>query len=496
MIGNGNQNPVWLDPDGMYSVDQSFNGVPAKFSALTDIVLTNTSTASTNSSASCYDGNIAGTSGPSSGLRFHASIANTASSTANREISGFAVTSGIVTNFPKSVMTVSLWVRSSDINSLSTLVSYVQLDDIHNGDNISDSTQGMTSKRWQEFAIQDQTNIKVILRDYLHDSFDVEYDYVNENVRNGRITSNIGTMNDGTWHFLSVSWSSTDETVHVYVDTVLSYSSKINVDVLTLSSKGMFSVGASIRGDCLSNTIIESSRGVCGLIENTHFIGSLQGVRVWGVALTDSQRILEMQWPFAIEKPSALDELRLYWRFNNIGTPTIVKDLSNAFKNGIHEEISTTMSANDGIITRLLNNHNQQHRNESSNSISPADFEEAPCVEDEKWYFVAPSMYTGNIQSMYDGSIEFMLKIAQSSGVIRDYHGFIQMKSNDGNVLSYKMPNFQSASNEWSAYVVILREDFGWTRSNGTPVSTNEMIDVMKNVGPPPPLFFFVYIFF
>ena len=50
---------------------------------------------------------------------------------------------------------------------------------MHAGDNKTEATQGMVGRRWQEFAIQDQTNIKVVLRDYLHDHFDVEYDYVN-----------------------------------------------------------------------------------------------------------------------------------------------------------------------------------------------------------------------------------------------------------------------------------------------------------------------------
>ena len=37
---------------------------------------------------------------------------------------------------------VSLWVRSSDVNSLGTLVSYVRLDDVHAGDNTTEATQG------------------------------------------------------------------------------------------------------------------------------------------------------------------------------------------------------------------------------------------------------------------------------------------------------------------------------------------------------------------
>jgi len=58
------------------------------------------------------------------------------------------VTSGLMTNFPRSVLTVSMWMRSTDVNSLSTLFSYVQLNDIHEGDNISESTSGMINERY------------------------------------------------------------------------------------------------------------------------------------------------------------------------------------------------------------------------------------------------------------------------------------------------------------------------------------------------------------
>ena len=259
----------------------------------------------------------------------------------------------------------------------------------------------------------------MIVKDYLHDAFDVEYEYVNEGKRDGRRTSNIGTMNDGTWHFLSVSWSGTDKNIHVYVDTVLKYSAPIQMNTDQLSATGIVSVGGSIKGNCKSGTENDNkalvNRGVCGLVEGTHFIGSIQGVRIWGVELTETQRSLEMQWPFAIEKPSALDELRLFWRFNNVGTPTVVKDLSTAFKNGLNEETSTTLANNDGVLTRT----GAPSIPIVSVSASTVDFEEAPCVEDEEWYFVAPQEYLGNIKSMYDGSIEFKMRIAQSSGKIK-----------------------------------------------------------------------------
>ena len=188
----------------------------------------------------------------------------------------------------------------------------------------------------------------------------------------------------------------------------------------------------------------------------------------------------DLQWPFAIEKPSALDELRLYWRFNNVGTPSVVKDLSAAFRSGLNEEVSTILVSNDGVLTRT----GAPSVPTTTTHTSAVDFEEAPCVEDEEWYFVAPKQYLGNIKAMYDGSMEFMLRIAQSSGVDRDYHGFITLRAADGAMLSYKMPNFKTiAKHEWSAYVVILREDFGWTNgTTGLPVSTGDMMRVLENV--------------
>ena len=47
VVGNGIRNPAWLDPDGLYSVDQMFNGVGAAFSKMTDSVIHATTTTTT-----------------------------------------------------------------------------------------------------------------------------------------------------------------------------------------------------------------------------------------------------------------------------------------------------------------------------------------------------------------------------------------------------------------------------------------------------------------
>jgi hypothetical protein len=97
-----------------------------------------------------------------------------------------------------------------------------------------------------------------------------------------------------------------------------------------------------------------------------------------------------MQWPFAIEKPAALDELRLYWRFNSFNNGEryhVVKDLSVALKSGKRVETSLAMVPNDGVLTRPgPTPHHSNHHNGGggSNHMTPADVEEAPCVEDEQ----------------------------------------------------------------------------------------------------------------
>jgi hypothetical protein len=98
-------------------VDQSFNGVTAAFSGMADYPVaadggngtgTGTGTGThTGTGGTCYDANVVG--GPSSGLRFDTITATTTTTAADDDDDddhGFAVTSGVVTNFPQSVVTV------------------------------------------------------------------------------------------------------------------------------------------------------------------------------------------------------------------------------------------------------------------------------------------------------------------------------------------------------------------------------------------------------
>ncbi len=544
VTGNGASNPVWIDLDGLYSVDQLFSGPNAESERVPMLSANRTNPSdgsgsngdvTTSSFNHCVSDSYpvrGGISSSSSGAASSGASAGLLFSHAARG----AVTSGTVNNFPQSEVTVSMWVRSMDITTGGTLFSFVQNTgtpppslngSTANGGRSSDS---LLAERYQELAIHDARNLRVTLRDYLSTELDA-LDHPHLSERDRRIVTGVGQLNDGSWHFLSVVWKSMDASLRVYVDAQLQYqtivpgvptSNKVESgEGFLLSSTGAIAVGAAVRGDCALFLYPTPPRGVCGLVRGSGFLGSIQSVQVWGVALTKKQRELEMQWPFAIVKPNALDELRLFWRFGGgetVGpggsamlvnaTATVVRDLAPAYRAGgsirLIPSPEDDLRSTDGLIIReddedsstVLGWTEQAGLSGEGTLLDMgtgvADLpEEAPCVEDEEWFFSAPTAFLGDIRSVYDGSLEFSMNVAQSSGVARDFQGFIEMRSQVANitgktVLKYVMPKFTQTSEidggSWTQFVVVMREDFGWTSEQGQPLSPLDMLAALSNV--------------
>ena len=280
---------------------------------------------------------------------------------------------------------------------------------------------------------------------------------------------------------------------------------------------GIVAVGAAVRGDCAAFLSPSFPRGVCGFISDSEFLGSIQNVQVWGVELTAKQRELEMQWPFAITKPNALDELRIFWRFSGdmlVGpdggdsienaTGTVVRNLANHYRSGgdanLIPRLNDTIWMSDGLITKIMPTSSLMRQQSGDFANAPSEIrlpDEAPCVEDEEWFFSAPEPFLGDISTVYDGALEFLMQVAQSSGVPRDFKGFVQLRSEvtfDSEminttrqlVLQYTMPNFIQTINidggSWVHFVVVMREDFGWTLESGRPVTPSTMLAALSNV--------------
>merc|ERR1711871_390646 len=543
VTGNGPSNPAWIDVDGLYSVDQSFSGPSAESVGVPKRIMAN---------SSILAGRSANGTLPMSefnhckNVKYKLQRMNTGASTTvlnrySEDVSAGleftkqdrgAVTSGTIDNFPRSEVTVSMWVRSMDIATGGTLFSFVK----NTGEpppSLNEtsaygarSAESLLAKRYQEFAIHDARNLRVTLKDYLSTEEDA-LDHAHLSVRDRRIVTGIGELNDGSWRFLSVVWESMHASLRVYIDARLvfhttvagvsiqhNYNNDNNGGNFLLSSSGVIAVGAAARGDCAAIVYPVAPRGVCGLLRGSEFFGSVQGVRVWGVALTKKQRELEMQWPFAILKPNALDELRLFWRFTADGagldgnnylenaTATVVRNLAPSYRAGgdisLIPDPGAALDVTDGLIMRLDGNPElAEGQMEVLGGVGLLAIDmtnlpqEAPCVEDEEWFFSAPESFLGDISSVYDGSLEFLLNVAQSNGVLRDFQGFVEIRSQFENdtkrvVLKYAMPKFEERVEidgaSWTHYVVIMREDFGWTTEFGQPLTPSDMIRALSNV--------------
>lgn len=551
VVGNGVSNPVWIDPEGLYSVDQSFSGpsapsqtVPQELAVENDSMESYAGKRSASMSELNHCLNVPYVNSFSEDAHhdvYDATVSADASAgLVFSELARGAVSSGVVDNFPQSEVTVSMWVRSVDVSTGGTLFSFVKNTGTPppslNQSSTSHRSNSLISERYQEIAIHDARSLRVTIRDYMSNEED-KLDLAHLSERDRRIVTGVGHLNDGSWHFLSVVWKSSDASLHVYVDSKIAFHTIVpginfgHNEKFLLSSSGILAVGAAVRGDCAVFVYPLSPRGVCGFISGSEFIGSVQNVQVWGVALSAKQRELEMQWPFAITKPNALDELRIFWRFyggsdmlvgpngsNSIDNATgiVVRNLANYYRSGgdinFIPGLHDTIGLSDGLITQILPASTKSSHTHLQNSIMNAPNQmnlpdEAPCVEDEEWYFSAPESFLGDIHKVYDGTLEFMMQVAHSSGVPRDNQGFIQLKSsvlvdskNSANisngqgtekrrrplVIQYTMPEFlQTVSidgGSWVHFVIVMREDFGWTLESGRPISPATMLAALSNV--------------
>jgi len=95
-----------------------------------------------------------------------------------------------VNNFPDTAITISFWMKTSDVTNNGTPVSY---------------------------ATASEDNIFLI------------YNYQDFHFRiNNQLSANTGvSANDGNWHHITVSWHSADGQLNLYKDGLLSFSSSL-----------------------------------------------------------------------------------------------------------------------------------------------------------------------------------------------------------------------------------------------------------------------------
>ena len=102
----------------------------------------------------------------------------------------------------------------------------------------------------------------------------------------------------------------------------------------------------------------------------------------------------------------------------------------------------------------------------------------------QPWYFSAPSLFAGDLRDAYDGRLEFFLRSPDNSGSPRIMRNFVIIEGGtDSQTIFNNLKEFPAPSKmKWTPYVIVLREDFGWTTSKGVPPSFDEMWDILGNV--------------
>merc|ERR1711871_1313345 len=449
--GNGLSGPTWLDDKGLYSVDQYFSGSQM----MRDEYYEDARLFTYKSSNTATDGIIGNTCASENEAligKNSSGASNVTTTSIHTDITGGHIASGsklvtrssTVTNFPSNEITISAWVRTTDTTAPGIIFSFM-----------SDNKTVNKNYTNYEFILYDARNLKTIVQTYLPTIQEMKNPHmrdVNEEFVSGE------SVNDGEWRFISVTWNS----------------------ALVASSTDAFE--QTTRGKKLENV---GNIRVGGALNDPKFpfTGDIQNIQIWNKALKLENILKSMQWPIGIDQRSVLRELLYFWRFSTEEVD-IVKNKNLIVGKNIASYISSINPSGNNSASHSM--YDLVGHRSTGLSYTYRKDNEVPCAEDVQWYFSAPVIYSGNLQAAYNGRLEFFLRSPDHSGSPRSMMRFIMINGGTGakkttiynNLKKFPVPSMT----KWTSYVVVLREDFGWTDGNNAPLSFADMWDVLSNV--------------
>eukprot|EP00944_MAST-04C_sp_MAST-4C-sp1_P015461 g15461.t1 len=360
----------------------------------------------------------------------------------------------VVENFPALQITISVWLRTVDTSAPGIIFAF-----------LSNNTLRKGGSREYEFALYDARNLKAMIKTSLPTSQQLKNPHLRQ--ANREFTSG-ATVNDGEWRFISITWQSQTGACRIYVDGGHVASSQFAFNAATrntlLEKVGRITVGSAIEQPGFTYT------------------GELQNIQVWMKALSDVNILRSMQWPTGIDHPSVLQELLYFWRFTGQHDLVHVNSSSIVAHNIAHEVSGSGWMEDSAAVD--LKADDLVDTNSTGALYAQRSLVEVPCVEDVQWYFSAPSLFAGDLRDAYDGRLEFFLRSPDNSGSPRIMRNFVIIEGGtDSQTIFNNLKEFPAPSKmKWTPYVIVLREDFGWTTSKGVPPSFDEMWDILGNV--------------
>ena len=513
VTNNGAYSPTWVDVNGFYSVDQVFSTLiphtaESAFASSTASIASNSKT-NVFSRPPCPSGVTAGAaivldcdlkcdSATSTTTINDAAVVAHVQPTTQTVLgslgtpitfngAGHVATENDV-ELPSRALTATMWLRTSDVSKSGMLLSFVS----NTSSTSTSTTTPASSSTYHEFGIYDQRSLRIIVQDSVDGTWRVP-----------ALETSIST-NDGEWNHLSVSWRSHDGRVTIHRNGVQTFT------VLGYRTGALLSErGRIVIGNGALNVELES------FASNSGFIGEMQNVRVYRRALEHNDVLDDMRWPFTPRAPEGHLHLVLSYRFtsayfigqmngNGLTLPTvkITNVAENIDANAPLFLDYVDANSDNGWTTYQYNVSNYTGTTSASGvsiGSSTSTGSLSPCAEDSVWYFNAPATYLtptssqGNVASLnaaasladvYDGRLQFEMKAASNSGVLRPRRGMVELYSNaPPYVISNVLPDgfVLPDANGWSAYSIVLREDFGWrTEPDHRDVSHTEMVNMLK----------------
>jgi len=391
-----------------------------------------------------------------------------------------ATTDGV--ELPQQALTVSMWLRTFDVQHAGMLISFVT--ETTKTTNAAASTAG--TGHYHEFGLYDQRALRVVVQDRVDGTWKVPAQ-----------ETGVST-NDGEWNHLSVSWNSDNGKVTVHKNGVQVFSTLNYRTGAVLSQRGRIVLGrASLNVDMSSFVPLSGLKG------------EVQNVRVYRRALNDAGVLDDMSWPFTPRAPVGHLHLMMYWRFSSayfVGNPSTVANglrLTNVPITNVvatYVDPSSPLFVNNGGSTVAWNTSDYTGYTSSTgvhigSSAGSGTGSLSPCVEDAVWYFNAPLSYlkptagmsweNPSLEDVYDGRLQFEMKAASFSGVQRPRRGVVELYSSQPPyVIAHVLPDgfYLPTTEEWTAYSVVFREDMGWrTEPEHLAVSHVDMLQMLRS---------------
>ncbi|GLE02462.1 hypothetical protein PINS_up011300 [Pythium insidiosum] len=229
--------------------------------------------------------------------------------------------------------------------------------------------------------------------------------------------------------------------------------------VYSLSTGAPCKISATVNADSSSSP---TTKVTCLIADDRGAFARVQHVHLWSRVLSRPELLRELKWPMKV----TTNGLILGWNFDasfvrSDANGVTVDDISTRGQDQKNNGVVQCQAGRTSCLTP---------------GVVPVVNPSFPCgqVYSNVWHFAASQSIVNALPQVYGGRLQFRLLAPSFNGSPRPRRGQISIFSSAGVQISLALGGFPLPDpSSWTAYSVILREDFGWIQEpGGEPAST------------------------